>query len=210
MITMGKGIFTNSTPPGGSGTCPRSPLHNATPIRQRGFSMFELIAYILVVSITTSVAYNRFADFPGAAERSNFMAVLMQIRAGTNLQMMNAIAEGRWLDLQSLEGSNPMDLMLETPVNYIGALRLVNPTDMQARIWYFDTNTGELVYIANDARNLYILTDDEAVQTDELRFRIAMKFRDEARSSWEGLVLEPVVPYVWESVELTVPDVIVE
>lgn len=172
--------------------------------------MFELIAYILVVSITTSVAYNRFADFPGAAERSNFMAVLMQIRAGTNLQMMNAIAEGRWLDLQSLEGSNPMDLMLETPVNYIGELRLVNPTDMQARIWYFDTNTGELVYIANDARNLYILTDDEAVQTDELRFRIAMKFRDEARSSWEGLVLEPVVPYVWESVELTVPDVIVE
>jgi len=207
---MGKGISRNSSPPCGSEPCPRLPVLSNTPTRQHGFSMFELIAYILVVSITTSVAYNRFADFPGEAERSNFMAVLMQLRAGTNMQMMNGIAGGKWRELQTLEGTNPMDLMLETPVNYIGELGFVNPTDMPARIWYFDTNTGELVYIANDARNLYILAGNDLVQTDELRFRIVQKYRDAEAGSWEGLVLEPVVPYIWESVELTVPDVMVE
>lgn len=205
---MGKADVMISTPCSGSGPCPR--LRSCSAGRQRGFSMFELIAYILVVSITTSVAYNRFADFPGEAERSNFMAVLMQVKAGTNMQMMNAIAEGSWMELQSLEGTNPMDLMLETPVNYIGEMGLVNATDMPARIWYFDTNTDELVYIANDARNLFILAENERVQTDELRFRVMMKYRDAERLNWEGLVLEPVVPYVWDSIDLQVPDVLVE
>ena len=37
--------------------------------------MFELIAYILIVSITFSFAFNRFEDFPGEAERANFLQV---------------------------------------------------------------------------------------------------------------------------------------
>lgn len=178
--------------------------------RQRGFTLFELVAYILLVSIALSVAFNRFADYPGEAERTSFNAVLMQLKAGVNLQMMKGIASGDRKELYALEGSNPMDLMLETPVNYVGEFALVEKSSLPRRIWYFDSGTGELVYIANDARNLYLIADAGRMQTDELRFRITMKFRDGGGTGWEGMLLEPTQEYDWESVTLTVPEVAVQ
>lgn len=173
---------------------------------QRGFTLFELVSYILVVSIISSVAFNRFADFPGEAERANFTAIMMQLKAGVNLRMMDAIAGGNFQQLRSLEGSNPMDLMLETPVNYLGEFSLIDREAMPRRVWYFDDDSGELVYLANDADTLYRLVDGEAVATDELRFRIRNRFREGAgHGGWEGLLLEPVQPYRWEAVDLTAP-----
>ncbi|MDP2139928.1 MAG: prepilin-type N-terminal cleavage/methylation domain-containing protein [Gammaproteobacteria bacterium] len=187
--------------PGRKKTGSVSARHN----RQRGFTLFELVAYILVVAITASVAYNRFGDFPGEAERANFMAVMMQLKAGVNMRMMNGIASGNWDELRALEGSNPMDLMLETPTNYVGQLSVMDMDGMPARIWYFDPSTGELVYIANDATNLYVVMDEGRLQTDELRFRITMKYRSGDQQSWEGLVLEPTRHYEWGTIGLELP-----
>jgi hypothetical protein len=178
--------------------------------RQRGFSLFELIAYILIVSITFSFAFNRFADFPGEAERANFTSIMMQLRTGVTLQMMNGIATGNWNELTVLEGSNPMDLMLETPANYVGELGPIDVTQLPRRIWYFDSAAGELVYLANNAENLYAMVDGAAQPTDHVRLRIAMKYNDEARRDWSGVTLDPVVPFVWESVELQIPSTAVQ
>jgi type II secretory pathway pseudopilin PulG len=191
------------------GQC-RQQGRGATPGRpaQRGFTIFELVAYILVVSITVSAAYNRFADFPGEAERANFLAVLMQLKAGTNMRMMNAIAGGNWHDLQALEGSNPMDLMLETPGIYAGAFEAPPAAGFPGRTWYFDQGAGELVYIANDARNLFLQVNGERRQSRELRFRISMKYGGEGGKDWEGLVLEPTLPFDWESIGLALPELV--
>lgn len=178
--------------------------------RQRGFSLFELIAYILIVSITFSFAFNRFADFPGEAERANFTSIMMQLKSGVTLQMMNGIATGKWNDLTVLEGSNPMDLMLETPANYVGELGPIDVTQLPRRIWYFDSTAGELVYLANNTENLYAMVDGAAQPTDHVRLRIAMKYNDEERKDWSGVTLDPVVPFVWESVELQIPSTAVQ
>ncbi len=178
--------------------------------QQGGFSLFELIAYILIVSITFSFAFNRFEDFPGEAERANFTSVMMQLKAGVTLQMMNGIATGKWHELARLEGSNPMDLMLETPANYVGELGPIDVTQLPRRIWYFDATAGELVYLANNAENLYAMVDGAAQPTDHVRMRINMKYNDEARTDWSGLTLDPVVPFVWEAVELQIPSTAVQ
>jgi type II secretory pathway pseudopilin PulG len=178
--------------------------------RQRGFSLFELIAYILIVSITFSFAFNRFADFPGEAERANFTSIMMQLKSGVTLQMMNGIATGKWNELTDLEGSNPMDLMLETPANYVGELGPIDVTQLPRRIWYFDSTAGELVYLANNTENLYAMVDGAAQPTDHVRLRIAMKYNDEERKDWSGVTLDPVVPFVWESVELQIPATAVQ
>ncbi|MDT8427874.1 MAG: hypothetical protein RQ757_03820 [Pseudomonadales bacterium] len=173
---------------------------------QRGFTLFELVSYILVVSIISSVAFNRFADFPGEAERANFIAIMMQLKAGVNLSMMDGIAGGNFQQMQALEGSNPMDLMLETPVNYLGEFSLEDTAGLPRRVWYFDAGSGELVYLANNSDNLYRFVDGQQVATEELRFRIRARFRDEqARLGWQGLLLEPVQPYRWEAVDLSIP-----
>lgn len=170
--------------------------------RQRGFSLFELMVYLLVVSILFATMLNRYRDIPGEAERANFMAVVAQLKAGVNLQMIHAIASVRWHSLQELEGSNPMDLMLETPTNYLGELSGVNPATIDGRTWYFDLDSGELVYTARNAENLYLIQDGNASPARQIRFRIQNVYGGESGLEWQGINLATVTPYNWHSVPL--------
>lgn len=192
--------------------------------RQQGLTLFELVVFILVVAIIFAAGFNRFRDYPGAAERANFLSVNAQLRAGVNMQMMNAIARGEWHELQSLDGSNPMDLMLEPPSNYVGAFSIVEENTMPRRVWYFDRSAGELVYLANDAEQLFALRGGNHVPADRIRLRIRSVHEErpanaevvdsgtseetEARGNgaWQGLVLEPVIPYDWQSMDLRLPQ----
>lgn len=165
---------------------------------QRGFSLFELLVYILAASILFSVMLNRYRDFPGEAERASFIAVLGQLRAGVNMQMMNAIAEGSWQRLGALDGSNPMELMLEVPDNYLGEFPGVDAS-MPRRSWYFDTSEGHLVYHVNQNEHVRVRIDGEDVPADQIRFAIRNVQGD---GGWQGLTLAPVQPYEWRSVPL--------
>jgi type II secretory pathway pseudopilin PulG len=158
--------------------------------KSKGFSLFELIVYILLVSIVFSVSMRRFADFPGEAERANFLAITVQLKAAVNLQMMNAIAGGQWNSLDRIENSNPMDLMLETPSNYAGAFNLVDEQSMARRTWYFDSFNGQLVYLANDSSRLFSSLGDGASTLNEIRFRIVQRYAGDARTSDEGLGID--------------------
>jgi type II secretory pathway pseudopilin PulG len=180
-------------------------MRSITLKAQRGLTLFELIMFILVVSIVFTAGFNRFRDYPADAERANFQAILMQLRAGVNMQMMNAIAAGNWNQLE-LDGSNPMDLMLETPSNYIGAFELMDASTLPGRIWYFDKTRGELVYRVNNNEGLFEIVDGVQRPAEELRFRIAMKYRDANRNQWEGILLEPSVPYDWHLIAVDQPQ----
>ena len=182
----------------------------ATPVprgsrRQRGFSMFEMMVYILVASILFAAAFNRYRDFPGEAERANFTAILAQLNATVNLQMMRLIASGSWNTAGELEDRNPMDWLLTSPGNYVGAFAGIDEATLPRRIWYFDTSRGQLVYLADDASNLYLLENGQRTQTGSLRFRISNVYGSgtgSGASNWQGIILAPVVPYEWQAVEL--------
>lgn len=205
--------------------------------KSEGFSLFELIVYILLVSTVFSVSMRRFSDFPGEAERANFLAITTQIKAAVNIQMMKAIAGGRWDSLGGIENSNPMDLMLETPSNYAGAFGSVDLQSMPRRTWYFDSANGHLVYLANDTSHLFSSQGDGSSTLSEVRFRIAQRYAGDGQGSaaglgidagtvtglndsslrsasggaggrkWQGLVLEAVTPYHWERAGLSLPGV---
>lgn len=173
--------------------------------RQRGFSMFEMMVYILVASILFAAAFNRYRDFPGEAERANFTAILAQLNATVNLQMMRLIASGSWNTAGELEGQNPMGWLLTTPGNYVGAFAGIDEATLPRRIWYFDTSRGQLVYLADDASNLYLLENGQRTQTGSVRFRISNVYGSgtgSGGSNWQGIILAPVVPYEWQAVEL--------
>jgi type II secretory pathway pseudopilin PulG len=171
--------------------------------RQRGFSMFELIVYLLVSSILFAAAFNRYQAFPGEAERANFTGVMAQLKAGLNLQMISAILDGSRARLRDLEGSNPMDFMLETPVNYIGVLSGVAESQLPRRVWYFDSARGELVYLVERAENLYAISDGQLVPSSSIRLRITNIYGDSAtQQDWQGIVLAPSMPYEWRRVPL--------
>ena len=183
----------------------------------RGFSLFELMVYILMASILFAVAANRYRQYPAEAERANFIAVMTQLKAGVNLQMMRMIANADWTQerRESIEGSNPMALMLETPSNYLGELTDVDISTIPPRVWFFDTEAGELVYVAENFDKLYVFDGDLAVNTNLVRLRIENVYdllpptasdnnSDGAR--WQGLVLRPIQAFQWQSVAIGQSD----
>ena len=158
--------------------------------KSKGFSLFELIVYILLVSTVFSVSMRRFSDFPGEAERANFLAITGQLKAAVNIQMMKAIAGGNWDSLGFIENSNPMDLMLETPSNYAGAFNFVDEQTMPRRTWYFDSANGHLVYLANDNSHLYSSQGDGSSTLSSIRFRIAQRYAGDTQTSTAGLGID--------------------
>ena len=174
--------------------------------RQAGFSMFELIVYLLVSSILFATLVNRYREFPGEAERANFTAILAQMRTGVNLQMMDMIASADFGRGEELAGSNPMDLMLQTPSNYVGSFASVDINTMPRRVWYFDRSRGELVYLADNAANLYVERNGISQSDAHIRFRITdMRAADApAGQGWQGLTLAPVEPYQWRQAPIDI------
>jgi type II secretory pathway pseudopilin PulG len=184
-----------------------------------GFSLFELVVFIICVAIIYAAAARRFSSFSGDAERANFLAVTTQLQAGISLESMVGITQGAASQMDAYVNSNPMDLLLEPPSNYVGAFRGISRGTIDRRSWYFETSTGELVYLANDAEGLSNLVNGIRVPTDEVRFSISAEYfyRDKATGlpaslsgsdvensdrfskKFSGLLLKPVIPFEWVS-----------
>lgn len=191
--------------------------------------MFELVVFILVIAIIYSVAANRFSQFPGAAERANFLAVITQVQTGINLEAMSSIAKGNPQIIAEYQDANPMDLLLEAPSNYIGAFDVVVESSLPRRSWYFDRSRGELVYLVNDTDNVFLLINEVQVPTAEIRFKMAVKYSYENRDTGRavplseigdidqfpnakyrrrinGVLMGPLNPYFWSQPAVSLPD----
>ncbi|MEX0618755.1 MAG: hypothetical protein WDZ76_11135 [Pseudohongiellaceae bacterium] len=207
----------------------RPPRHFQSPRRNRGFSMFELVAFIICVAIIYAVGANRFSEYPASAERANFMAVVTQVQTGVNMEVLFGMVSGGNLD--QYENANPMELMLEAPSNYIGSFGYVDTAQMPRRVWYFDRNSGELVYLINESDDVYLVENGVEVPTDEIRFHIEVDYREEpdrgladtgldtgnapqaetdreivGRRRINGIVMRPVTPYNWGRNNVTLSE----
>lgn len=187
----------------------------------RGFSVFELVAFIILASIVYAGAVNRFAQFPGQAERANFLAISTQLKSAINVEMMFGTGVGRIQSPQRLAGANPMDFMLEPPSNYIGAYDQLDISGMGRRVWYFDRSSGELVYLVNDTTGVFLILNGQAIPTNEIRFRIQAVYSAHESGSglpvralasagaavgaqqqgFDGVRLTPSIPYVWNQLD---------
>lgn len=185
------------------------------PNRVGGFTLFEMVVVISSIVILYMVAEERLNEMPAAAERASFFAVLQQIKTGVNFEMVTRLASGQSGEIRALEGVNPMDFLIEPPSNYRGELDLVTDAVERRGAWYFETSTGELVYVVGGSsiqnvqvelsgfdvnlgqirlklRNLYSNDEDSGAEDERGRRRA------ETSDNWEALVLDPVNEYTWE------------
>ena len=189
-----------------------------------GFSLFELVVFIISVAIIYATAANRFAEFPGEAERANFLAVTAQIQSAINLEMMMSAGLRNRGTVEQMAGANPMELLLETPSNYIGSYDFVDKTQLPRRSWYFDRQREELVYLVNDTDGVVLLGDGLSVPTDEIRFQVMLDFDEidtatglpisiaqrnnnnipdeNRRRRLKGVVMRPTIPFSWGQAEV--------
>lgn len=187
----------------------------AQPFKSAGFSIFELVAFIITSAIIYSYAANQFTAFPGEAERANFLAVSTQIQTGVNMELLYGLKAFSGAPVEQYEGANPMDLMLEPPSNYLGAFPAVNLAAMPRRSWYFDSARKELVYLVNDASQVYLIQNGASFQSNEIRFRITADYSEvdsrtgipvdiggrggSSKQRLNGIVFRPTVPFQWGS-----------
>lgn len=186
---------------------------------EKGFSLFEMVVFIITTAIIYSVAVNRFSEYPAAAERASFQSVLIQLQTGINLEMMLGFQTALGANYQEFQGINPMDLMLRPPGNYLGVYNPLTATDLPRRSWYFDESSEELVYLVSSTEGVYLVRNFVDVPTSELRFKVELMYRDPdtmktvtmtelsantdnpdatSRARMSGVLLTPVVPFKWE------------
>lgn len=187
--------------------------------RSRGFSLFEMVVVICAIVILYMVAEERLNELPGAAERANFYAVMEQIKTGVSFEMVNKLAAGGTGEIRALEGTNPMKLLIEGPSNYEGELARVTDAVERRNAWYFETDTGELVYVVGGASipDVLVTIAGRPVNYGQIRFKIMNVYdeeeapqpsasalsRDSSRQpaqikKWQALLLRPVNEFVWE------------
>jgi hypothetical protein len=188
-----------------------------------GFSLFEMVVVICSIVILYMVAEERLNQLPAAAERANFYAVLEQIKTGVNFEMVTRLARGGEGEIRELEGRNPMEFLIEPPSNYRGELGTVTDAVDKRNSWYFETSTGELVYVVGGSSisEVQVMIAGTAVNLGQIRFKLRNVYdgeepggsfvrprrgQDEADRNWQALLLAPVREFTWErQIEQPVP-----
>lgn len=179
---------------------------------QSGFTLFEMVVVICSIAILYVVAEQRMNDLPAAAERANFRGVLEQIKTGVQFETFNRMSQGKTGSLHDMVGANPMDYLLEPPSNYLGELAQVTDAVRRRNAWYYEQDSGELVYVVGGSsiQDVRVVIATVPVNLGQIRFRIQSVYKNENNEmkidgrdaitpdmDWEGVLLLPVHEYNW-------------
>ena len=168
--------------------------------RAGGFSKFELVVCLLLMTVVGSILYGRYMALVVDAERAAIRGVIGWLQAGVNVRMSLAVTSGDYGGLGALEGSNPMVLVarvMEPPSNYLGELDGAAAQQAPRGYWYFDRDRGVLVY-----RLRYQASGDGFVRAADQRigFRLKLRYRAADKHPGQrisGLALEAVDFDAW-------------
>ncbi|MEE4254227.1 MAG: type II secretion system protein, partial [Desulfuromusa sp.] len=89
---------------------------------QRGFTFLELVVVITIISVLGFFALNRYYKLLVDVERTSMQHDLGVIRSAISMQVAGHYVAGNMIGLKKLVDSNPMDLLAETPNNYLGVI----------------------------------------------------------------------------------------
>ena len=170
-------------------------------IRLRGFTLFEFAVVILAISILSGLLLIRVLPMIGQAEHVAFIYTERQLKSALLLEAAERIARGDSRSLPALAGQNPIDLLLEPPVNYVGPLQGADLASLPRRSWAFDPVSGHLVYRPGRQARF----DSLAGPGDRIEFRVQFAYQDRdgdgaysaVTDNFDGMRLEPVYPFAW-------------
>ena len=142
-------------------------------INASGFTMLELVVVIIIISILGLFAMNRFWSLRIAAERASVKQVTGNIRSALGMEVARYALDNRLAELPRLDGSNPMLLLAQTPVGYIGE-SAPDAAAITDGSWYFDPGTRTLNYRVSYRKNF----DGRPEALPPHRWRITLVYRD--------------------------------
>lgn len=127
---------------------------------------------IILVGILFSVAAWHLLPLRGDAEAAHVATTIGTLRSALGLSLADHVLRGQYQALQALDGSNPMDLMLETPERYAGIVSGRDIGRVPPGHWYFIEESGLLGYRVRFPN--YLL--DSPADPVHLYWRVVMGF----------------------------------
>lgn len=170
-------------------------------MRQRGFSLLELVVVIVAVGIVSGFALDRLLPLIGRAERIAFLQTQSQLQSALLLEAAERITRGKSNTLASLTATNPMLLLLKPPANYLGTYPSPAAPQVDTASWYYDETNDHLVYQVGR----YTTFESYEGPEDRIELEVRFAYRDRNEDgvytpggdSFEGLRLDSVYRYYW-------------
>lgn len=132
-------------------------------VRQAGFSLFETVIALIVLSVLLGALLERLHYYQQRAEQVAVQLTVASLRSALKVRLMQTRLEGRTQDADALLKQNPFDWLERKPPNYAGALDAAGAALVQRGYWYFDVNTGTIVFLLNNY-NFLIQSDSSSVK----------------------------------------------
>jgi len=169
--------------------------------RARGFSQFELVVVIILISILATVAMSSMWSWRSEFERTLIQTVSGNIRSALGLETAQLALHNKLNQLSKLAGSNPFSLLAQKPDTYLGELSDTHPDTQKQGVWYYSKEQRVLIYT--------IKYSDSFKSTLEGQPRIRLKIKliysdknvnlryDPGIDAISGLDLIPLDKYQW-------------
>ena len=146
---------------------------------ERGFSLFELVIVIVIISVLLVVAVDRLLRLRFEAERATVQSVVGALRSGLYVEFAAAAAHNQLARMDVAGGSNPMLRLAEQPDGYAGEFFGADPALFEPGTWYFDTRDRALVYLVrfpDGHEALMFPGPDSVVEHPNERPRLSRRF----------------------------------
>jgi prepilin-type N-terminal cleavage/methylation domain-containing protein len=168
---------------------------------EHGFSLLELVVVVIAIGLLAGLALERLLPLVGRAQRVAFMQVKAELASALLLEAADRITRGESATLGELASTNPMELLLQAPDNYLGALAAREAEGVAGHTWYYDAGHARLVYRVGRSTRFEPLGGP----ADRIELAVNLVYRDgdgdgvfrPGPDRFEGLRLDTVSPYRW-------------
>lgn len=169
-------------------------------MKQRGFTLIELIVVIVVIVILAGIFLSRVPFYQAQAEKAAMQQVEGALQSALVLRygalMTRGVANEKELGI--LATDNPITWLQKMPTNYKGEYYDPSPRSVAPGNWMFDLKSRELIYVVDHTDFFKVGKDGHPW----IRFRVHMDYdkilgRPEAGKELVSTLFEPTEPYHW-------------
>jgi general secretion pathway protein G len=168
---------------------------------RRGFTLFELVVVIVIISILAGLFMNRVMFYQELAEKTAMEQMAGTVQNALLMQYGKILTRGQTDDIPALAIDNPMHWLQRKPRNYAGEFYGATPESVAPGNWMFDLKSRELIYVLQHTAHFKPGKDG----LPWIRFHVVYRHEKpqpvslrDSPAELVGILFEPVEPYVWE------------
>ncbi len=123
-----------------------------SPLRDRGFTLFELAVSVIIVGLLTSLLLVRLHSYQRDAKQVAVQRLVGTLRTALSVKTSQLFVAKREHELREVIDQNPMSWLVKPPDNYLGEYYSPEGDALPDDSWYFDRGKKELVYIESKVK----------------------------------------------------------